>query len=180
MRPATQYGDVATTAWAQSVNDSFQRHWTDRPNVRVYRSAQLVTAPSVNVVVPFSAERWDTGNCWTSGANTKLIAPRSGMYFCYLNVGFAANTTGIRQALIIRDGSTTISLASSAVSPDQETGHATVSASGIGYLSEGSYVEANTLQTSGGNLNLLASAASDTRYQCEFGFVWMGEGSSVL
>jgi hypothetical protein len=98
---------------------------------------------------------WDYqhGGTFSVTGQTRVYAPRDGVYSISGNVYFAANATGFRWAYLRRNGSTSIA----------EDARNAVTASGVGtlisvatdyYLSSGDYIELIAYQNSGGTLNV--------------------------
>lgn len=120
---------------------------------RVNRGTDQLIGTSSNVAMQFSAERYDIGDFWNSGANTRLTPPAPGKYRVGGNLRFEANATGVREIFVRINGTTTIGY----------QGATTVSANiqmlnvNTSYdFAAGDYAEIVVFQSSGGNLNIVS------------------------
>jgi hypothetical protein len=127
------------------------------PQARVFNSANISIPTGTVTALTFNSERYDNGGLHSTSANTgRLTAPITGLYVIGGNVRFAANATGIRNALIRLNGTTFI-----ATDTRQATGggNATDLPLETQYqLTAGDFLELVVFQDSGGALNVTAGA----------------------
>jgi len=131
------------------------------PAVRVFHNVNQSITTGTDTALAFNSERFDqAGNAAdtmhdTVTNNSRLTCRYAGVYQITGTVGFAANATGIRQAQIRLNGTTSLVL-------DR---HTTVTAnddyinvSTLYLLAVNDYVELLAFQSSGGALNVLSTA----------------------
>lgn len=98
---------------------------------------------------------FEEGDVWQSGANTRLTAPKPGVYFVQAVVRFAANSTGVRGLRVQEGGATVIGTVQQNSAGASE---ATYLQLALPYaLDKDDYVEIEVFQDSGGNLDIEAS-----------------------
>lgn len=124
---------------------------------QVYNSANISIANNTVTALTFDSERANTNGMHSVSVNTgRLTVVTAGNYTITGNVSFAANATGIRVVTIRANGTTDLA---KIVAQAVTTGDVTVlPVSKTVSLGVGEYVELTVFQTSGGNLNVLASA----------------------
>jgi hypothetical protein len=133
---------------------------------RVYRSTnQSITSGGSGAAISFDTEQFDWGGLWESG--TRLTAPLAGVYLSWANVAFAANGTGERSIQIKLNGTTNVGTANRL--PIGGSTADWLSCTAVYALVPGDYLECFVYQASGGNLNVVASAATSP----EFAAVWL-------
>lgn len=134
------------------------------PMARAYNSAVQAIANNSVTTITFDSERWDTDAIHSTSVNTsRLTCKTAGVYTIGAHIGFAANSTGIRNVYIYLNGTTYIAIN---IAP-AVNGDASIYSVTTDYeLAVNDYVEAQVLQTSGGSLNTVAAVA----YSPEF---WM-------
>jgi hypothetical protein len=121
---------------------------------RVYNSLFQTIATATWTAITFDSERYDTDSIHSTVSNTsRLTCQTDGKYIISGNVAWVAQATGDRRLEIYLNGSTTIAREGGNV----PGGSAFVqSITTIYNLSATDYVELRVLQTTGGNLNVLA------------------------
>lgn len=164
-------GDVLTAADLNTYQrDNIKWLGTDKPHCRVRNTANIShTSSGSYQALTFNSERVDVGSMHDTSSNTGRITIPSGGGGLYLIGGcieFAANATGLRGAQIRLNGSTVIVIQEA---PSIGAGSAHPIAVTTAYqLAAGDYLELMGKQSSGGNLNMLATA----NYSPEFWAVW--------
>lgn len=79
------------------------------PAARVYRTTNQTITNGVTTSISFDAERYDTNGMHDNSTNPERITIQTaGKYAFKGNVSFASNATGIRDILILLNGTTTI------------------------------------------------------------------------
>src|SRR5581483_8429754 len=118
---------------------------------RVYHSTTQSIPDNTSTALLFNSEDYDVGGLHDTGSNTsRLTAVVDGLYDVKGLAYFASNTTGYREVLIRKNGSTFYSQAIQA----PVTGIATAIPTAAELaLVAGDYVELVVVQTSGGALN---------------------------
>jgi hypothetical protein len=123
---------------------------------RVYNTANISCATGTGVTLTFDSERYDTDTIHSTSSNTsRLTATTAGKYHITGQVMFANNTTGAR-GLVIKLNNTT-ELAHVRMPTVGGTDVSIVNISTTYDLAATDYVELLAYQTSGGNLNVVAS-----------------------
>lgn len=125
----------------------------------VYANANIVTATGdYATYISFTTEVRDDDTMWAVGDPTKIYATRAGWYYCYLQLLWAANATGVRQAVI------STSTSNHAIQENNIVANVTLrqNVSLLVYLAAGASVRFRGYQTSGGNLNLTYQAGFST------------------
>lgn len=129
-------------------------------------------ADSTEAPLCFGAEQYDTDNMHTSGnynqSDSKLIAPRAGLYAMSAGMIWTANGSSTRELTIKKNGSEYVAGEQVPASP---AGNNTIlNVSGVARLAAGDYVQAFAWQNSGGTLGI--HPLSDTR--SFFAMNWIG------
>lgn len=127
---------------------------------RVFHSTTQSIADNTVVTLAFNSERWDTNVIHDNSTNnSRLTCKTAGVYLISVLMEFAFNATGVRQAGLIVNATTTIGLimvnAVGGVVPTR------LAVSTVYPMAVNDYVQATAFQTSGGALNV-ASGASFT------------------
>jgi hypothetical protein len=166
--PVTQATGVLITAaiWNAQVPDNMS-FLHDVPACRVYNAASPLLVSGSNTVLPFSTARFDSDAIYNNGASvSRLTCHHDGVYEIFGSVSFAANAVGERGIWIRLNGATEFA---EICVPANATGGAptSLSISTCYALSVNDYVELFAWQTSGGNLDVLASG----NFSPEFGMV---------
>jgi hypothetical protein len=137
------------------------------PAVRARKSNSQSVASGTATLVSFAAEDFDQVGTGQTGEmhnvttnNSRLVAPRSGIYLVTARVLWASNTTGNREVGLTRNRS------GSCTPPVDDEGYSRVTASvntpyneltSLVSLSANDHLELCAFQDSGGNVSLLAS-----------------------
>jgi hypothetical protein len=142
--------------------------WSTPDGARVYNSAAL-TIPNITATkLTFDAERYDNGGLHSTSSNTgRLTAVRAGKYLISGHIGWAASATGIRSLSLLLNNTTFFGRH---VTPGVATYQVYLSVSSIYHLAAADYVEIQVVQTSGGDLNIVAEASATP----EFAMQWLG------
>lgn len=141
------------------------------PACRVYHNADQSVPNATDTPLAFNQERCDTDGMHNTITNSSRITfNTAGVYVVTGHVRYAPNATGVRQAIIRKNGSTLIAVSQFAT-PFTRAG-TNVFVSTIYKFAEDDYVELVCNQSSGGNLNVTASA----EYSPEFAVAWVGAG----
>jgi hypothetical protein len=121
---------------------------------RVFNSANLSITTGVQTALTFDSELYDTDAMHSTSVNTgRLTCVTPGLYMIGAAVRWDTNATGYRHIQIRLNGG---SIIGSAIIP-AATGIPTGQVINVPYvLAVGDYVECTVVQTSGGNLNVLA------------------------
>jgi hypothetical protein len=93
-----------------AIIQELQELLTER-SCTVNRQANQSIPTNIWTAIQFDTEEWDTDNIFDPAQNTRLTCKTAGRYLISGTVRFAENTTGIRMAMICRNGSTTDRLA---------------------------------------------------------------------
>lgn len=121
-------------------------------SAKLTRTSNMTIAHDTETIVQWTDESWDTdsyANLVTD--NTKLIAPRAGIYSVYAAMDFAANATGIRVIHLLLNGS----LISQGAFNNLETSRTTVFLPAQEYkLNANDYLQVRVLQRSGVSLDI--------------------------
>ena len=150
-------GAVGTTELSRTI-----------PAVRVTKVAgQSIPSGSTTTLV-FDAERYDTANMHDNSTdNSRLVAPVDGIYTVTAQVGWAANTTGVRELFIdTADGR----VAADGGVPNNIAFRRTLTTQVR--LRAGDYVEARVFQSSGAPLLIEKS----DQFTPEFSMTWAAPG----
>lgn len=162
-------GHVADGDWSQlrRNKDLLEAQAIGRgpAQARVFNDANISIGTSGTAqTLTFNSERFDTGNFHSTSSNTsRLTAPTAGLYYVGANVQFDANVTGIRRAAIQVNGSGFIA-DDSRKAADSGGFPTWVNVSTVYHLDATDYVEAVVQQSSGGALNVIASAARSPEF----------------
>jgi hypothetical protein len=130
---------------------------------RVYKTAAQSLSNGISAAINFDAERFDTDGFHDNvTANNKLTIP-SGMGGKYLIGGgldFASNTTG-KRAILIKLNNTTFIVNAEC---DASGGSRKVACATLYDLAAADFLECFGFQSSGGNLNVEANAATSPEF----------------
>lgn len=133
---------------------------------RAYRSTAQSIPNNTNTLLSMDAETSDTPNWHSTSANTDRITPDvAGLYLIVGQVVFAANSTGVRQAILYRNGTSGQYIASQGRGTTVSATEAVdVNVMGV-YPANGTtdYFGIALYQNSGGALNTVADE----------GFTWL-------
>lgn len=125
---------------------------------RAFRTTAQTLTTATETTITWESDEADAYGFWSSGAATVMTCQVPGRYLAVADVRFAANATGIRTAYIERNSSTTIGrLRVSATSAGAT--HLTVTSQAT-TLAIGDTIRVRAEQTSGGNLDVVASDGS--------------------
>lgn len=123
---------------------------------RVYSSSNILIATGgAGTALTYDSERYDTDAIHNvASVTTRLTIPFDGHYRVGACVRFASNATGYRQVFFRVNGATVIA---GAIVDAVATAITDIVIAGVDYeFTAGDYIECNVVQTSGGNLNVLA------------------------
>jgi hypothetical protein len=160
---ATVYFDEADGKLrASELGDDFQDIIPELLSARIYNSVNQTTTTGVPFTASFDSERWDFGSFHNATNPTRLTIPETGLYDVGTCVAFTANATGVRQLLILVNGSADpiakLSL------PPPAANKAIMSLQTQWYFTAGDYIELQTFQTSGGNLDIEIQATHSVEF----------------
>ena len=161
---------------AEGTSTSFARadhnHDLALPGCRVYSSSNVSVANASSTAITFNQERYDPYGMHSTSSNTsRVTVPKDGVYLITGNIRTASNSTGVRDLMIVVDGSTTIAfngLKANATDGDL----AIMQVSTMYKLTASQYVELRLWQNSGAALNVEAWG----NYSPEFSVQYMGAG----
>jgi hypothetical protein len=139
----------------------------------VFNTTDISISSGTGTVANFNSERVDTNGYHDNVTNnSRITIPNgyAGKYLIWTTIEWAANTSGIRRASLLRNGG---------YSADAVINTVNASTSGetqnhyyyYRSLSVGDYLEVGVLQTSGGNLNL---GGTTPGYVSQFGVQYLG------
>jgi hypothetical protein len=138
------------------------------PQARVYNDANLSINNTTFTALTFNSERFDNGSLHSTSANTgRLTAPITGLYMVGAHAVFASNATGFRVIQLRVNGTTVIEYENKGAVNGDVTG---VGARTLYQMAATDYVEVVVYQSSGGALNVSATA----NYSPEFWMVRLG------
>jgi phage baseplate assembly protein gpV len=147
-------------------------HEVNLPGCRVYSSSNVSVANASSTAITFNQERYDPYGMHSTSSNTsRVTVPKDGVYLITGNIRTASNSTGVRDLMIVVDGSTTIAfngLKANATDGDL----AIMQVSTMYKLTASQYVELRLWQNSGAALNVEAWG----NYSPEFSVQYMGAG----
>lgn len=162
-------GQPILAAWGDAVRDGLEYMARNRPRCRVYRGSNQTLTTAVAAAITFNLERNDTGGMHSTVTNTSRITVPSGedgYYDIGASIRFASNSTGSRRADLTVNGSTVIA---QAIVPPVNGDVTVLNLSTIYPLVATDYIEIICTQTSGGNLDVVASGNSSP----EMWAMWM-------
>jgi hypothetical protein len=135
------------------------------------QNGQSIPSGTVSIpVLQFTDEDFDTADMHPSGCvagNTRVTAPRSGIYQVSAGVTWTNNTTGTRFLGLRVNGSGDLTAAASRVPAIADIPHQSVST--LIALGEGDFVEAVVVQNSGSELNVCDKQTS----HCHLAMHWV-------
>jgi hypothetical protein len=150
-------GQPATAAWGDAVRDATLYLATNKPHTRVYNNAAFTHNSTGNwVSITFNSETFDVGSCHSTVTNTsRLTVPtgEGGHYMIGGHATFDTNVTGRRMLRLYLNGTTVISQVELGVNGGEAGG----ALSSYYALAAADYVELQAFQSSGGNLNIIAT-----------------------
>ena len=152
---------AGTRANAADVNASLR----NGPACSVTKGGVQTAATGTYLVMTFDTENFDSDGLHSTASNTSRITIPAGFGGVWRISGtayFTANATGIRSALFVKNG------AGAVLGEDARpaaTGISTIcKPSALLSLVAGDYVELWAYQTSGGNLDMLATTTFEAHY----------------
>lgn len=129
---------------------------------RVRRAANQSLTNNTATDISFDTEDADPGGFWTAGTPTRLTVVTTGVVEVTCNVFFAANTTGRRVLLIVRNALEIVAgLTTDAIGTDPTRLSATT---GPVPVSAADFFTFSVLQESGGALNIIDRTAATIRW----------------
>ena len=149
------------------------------PVAKVYRKTDQSIPNAAYTPLAFDEERYDTDNMHsTSSDNSRIQAPVEGIYQLSASVQWSANTTGVRNLYLVKNGSTyDCNTETCLVIDAQRPGGLLIPifqhVSTVVRLDKGDYVEAVVYQSiTSGNLNVI----SHPEHSPEFSMTWLAPG----
>ena len=76
----------------------------EQPMVSLRRTSDLGVDDATTVSVPWSEAVHDPEGMWDSGSPEKVVIQREGLYIVHTNLLWDSNTSGMRQAILLRNG----------------------------------------------------------------------------
>lgn len=132
---------------------------------RLWHSANQSIPHNSATTLAFNTEVSDTDNFHvTSGDNTRITIPVSGIYRIVANVIYDANTTGLRWVSLYRNAAQWMTCTAYPVVSPYGTGMQVIS--DAWNLTANDYIQVKALQTSGGNLNVLSLSQISPFFTC--------------
>jgi hypothetical protein len=126
-----------------------------RPAARGARTTEQTIPNLIGTPLSMDQQDFDTDAMFTP-TDTKIYAKRfSGYYLMIGCLGFSANNTGCREALIRVNGSTYIG---GMCIPTQQNDVTVINIHSVWYMNVNDYAELLAIQTSGGNLTLVQTS----------------------
>jgi len=130
--------------------------WGFREGAKVYRTAVQSILTGIFTYISFTAELWDTDNCHDDTLfKTRLTCRTPGKYDVKGHVAWDINNTGLRKAWIILNGTTYMA---------GDTNYFFTDDAGYNHVADtidlemSDYLELAVFQSSGGALNVVATA----------------------
>lgn len=120
------------------------------------RAATQSINNATDTLVQLDTSSFDTDGMGTTGAAAKITINTAGIYMVTCGASFAANTTGVRNISVWRNGSTGDRIIDVQGYVTSVTSANTVTASRAVSLAAGAYIDLRVYQTSGVALNLQA------------------------
>ena len=151
---------------AANITGNLANTHIDAYACRVTNSADQSVANNTNTALTFDTERFDTAALHSTSSNTSRITVPTGGAGKWMiggHIAFAGNTTGARYVGLRVNGTDYIAF-QEAITTAATTTLGLCSVATLYALADGDYVELIAFQTSGGNLNVTASA----KYSPEF------------
>lgn len=123
----------------------------------VYSTSSQSISNGSTTILTFDSENFDTSNYHSTSSNTgRLTVPNTGKYLIFFKVTYEGNTTGIRQILMKKNGTTDIGYIYAPAISVSSTG-ASSTLTQIVDATAGDYFTISVYQTSGGTLSVLNS-----------------------
>jgi hypothetical protein len=135
----------------------------------LFSTSVTTLATATLTSISFNSEKWDTDAFHDNTTNNSRItipAGKAGKYLINGKINYDSNSTGVRQAYIRKNGSTTLSYV---VYPPVTSNVTTCVVVGLEDLSVGDYIELAGYQNSGGNLNTETPGTAT-----QFGVTYLG------
>ncbi len=148
----------------QTLAQSIEAVWDGQPFCWCQHNVVLTHTTSTWTATPFDTENNDNGSMHSTSSNqSRLIAPKAGLYLFVANAAFAANSTGTRGLQVRKNAAGNAANGTQlsyqiAVTPTVAWAGA---ACGIVQMAINDYLEMFTFQSSGGNLNSIASTSGN-------------------
>lgn len=172
--PTYTAGQILTAASMNNIGTTLN-NVVVRPMASAYTNGtQTLTSGTWTILTNFGAEDFDTDAMHDNTTNNgRITFKTAGVYLVTLNIGWAANATGDREAgLIFSPLSTTVPFWTSGGYGSMNASNvASQSVTAVVNAAVNDYVIAAAYQSSGGALNVLARAAYTAG---TFSAVWMG------
>lgn len=148
-------GDPILASWGDGVNTALDYIATNFPHCSVYNSAAVTLTTNTLTKMTADSELSDIGGMHSTSTNTSRITIPSGeggLYVVTATVNFDPNATGERLIRFLVDNTTAYTCQSVGPNP---TGGLGTQLNGVRTISlaAASYIEVQTRQNSGGNLD---------------------------
>jgi hypothetical protein len=157
--PAWVAGNAVPAADLNAYIKANLEHLHDNmPSCRVYNSVNISIANNTDTALTFDSERWDSELMHSVSSNQgRITIVTPGKYLVIAQVDWATGTgTNPRKVWIRKNGTTVVG---QGLQPNESSGGvATQNVVTLVNLVAGDYLEVLVRQTSGGALNVLASA----------------------
>lgn len=149
------------------------------PTCIASRTSALTISTATVSSVPFNATDIidATGMHDPVTNNTRITFAQTGTYWCYANINWVTNATGVRQAGIFPNANTNISVAFDTESSVVSGQNPSNNPGGLYRATAGDFIELWVYQNSGGNLNIQGDGTTDTNTLargCRMGAYWVG------
>lgn len=160
-------GDKITAAYLTSIK-TYLDFLAEPPRVKAWQSGSgQVFTTGTAAVVQYNSESWDTDsmhNTVTNNSRITIVTP--GRYLFTGSVGWPSNSSGYRNAILLKNGAA-VARCQAAASPT--TNNTVQQVIGEDLAVAGDYYEVQAVQTSGGSLTLVTGV--DYTW---FSAVWTG------
>lgn len=156
----TAYGKLAgSNSWTGTQDFSGATFTPPFLGARVSNSTDTSVPNSTWTALPFNTEAFDTGALHDTVTNPeRFTAPRTGYYLLNGIAQFAANSGGLRELALFKNGSLEVYLQS--VTASSATDQPVIGSATIVHLAAGDYVTLNAYQSTGAALNVLAAGTT--------------------
>lgn len=147
------------------------QHFAAIPTARVRRTAAQTIPSGIFTAIPFTSETWDPLNMHTSVGGTFLNAPIDGVYLITANVLWSPKIDGTRElALEVNNTAIIADVSDDPRSPSSDF----LSVATAYRLVAGDDVRVRVLQSTGGDLSIIASVSPGAETSPEFSMTWLG------
>lgn len=151
------YAGSESLPWFHS--DAYGALPLGRLKARVYHTLNTTLTNNVAAYLDFNNERFDIGGFHDNVTNnSRLTILVAGVYLFGLHLQFPENSTGNRALLVRLNGTTVIATTIGAGSTGDASGTNRFTLTSLYEFAVNDYIEAGARQSSGGNLDVVASA----------------------